>query len=274
MNEPQKPTSLRWWEFYFVRYATGTVVGGVVFFFICRINPIMAPLLFGVDSGVLDGARIALFSAYGLAYCYIASAPMLVFHAGRYMLDIRSPSPRTLRSRFNHIRRLFCFSITFIFFFSASFYSFSGHETELRSLFSLVAASFLTFICIQLYIIFHSLFRSNRLYEFYKTLTAARICSNREIVESYRHLREHGNSFAIVVLEIFLATALHDVTQWTNEKYGNWNSHDEILIITYSSVLLLWVLPAALTWLVVVIFERRFVDESRQRIGKKNGGHV
>src|SRR3546814_1186877 len=101
MTNPLISASVRWLEFYSFRYATGSVVGVLVFFFICLINPAMTPLLFGAENGVIDWPRIALFAAYGLAYCYISSAPMLVFHSSRYMLDLSRVSFTTL-SRFFH----------------------------------------------------------------------------------------------------------------------------------------------------------------------------
>jgi len=53
------------------------------------------------------------------------------------------------------------------------------------------------------------------MWEFYLRLDRhRRIKANRELIDSYRHLREHGNAFAIVLLEmlpglgIFLATKI------------------------------------------------------------------
>src|ERR1700687_2581901 len=94
-------SSSSWWEFYAVRYAMGTGLGAVVFYFLCSANPGWQALLF--DSGgasaatdltvfhlvpiKLDKMQMALLVTYGLVYCYIASAPILVFHATRFRLD-------------------------------------------------------------------------------------------------------------------------------------------------------------------------------------------
>jgi len=104
-HEPTKSIegSFRWWEFYAVRYAMGTVVGAIVFYFLCLATPVLKPLLFeatatpGTVPGAtplpsikLDSVQLTLLAAYGLVYCYIASAPILVFHAGRFLLTLRA----------------------------------------------------------------------------------------------------------------------------------------------------------------------------------------
>jgi hypothetical protein len=75
----------------------GTVVGGVVFFLLCNTNPALKPMLFDAEAGKIDGPLLALLAGYGLAYCYIASAPILVLHAGRFLLDISQGTKASLR---------------------------------------------------------------------------------------------------------------------------------------------------------------------------------
>ena len=94
--------SSRWWEFYAVRYAMGTVVGAIVFYVLCLATPLLRPLLFDTAAAVsattsagsataikLDAVQLLLLATYGLVYCYIASAPILVFYAGRFLLRLR-----------------------------------------------------------------------------------------------------------------------------------------------------------------------------------------
>src|SRR5271157_846880 len=82
MPEQPKPAdgSVRWWEYYFVRYAMGTIVGGIVCYVLCSSTPILSPLV----------THLEYLAAFGLVYCYIASAPILVFHAGRFRLNGRN----------------------------------------------------------------------------------------------------------------------------------------------------------------------------------------
>jgi len=89
-QENQSPS--HWWEFYAVRYGMGSVVGAVIFFFLCNTNPALKPMLFGAEGGKIDGTILTLLAGYGLTYCYIASAPILVFHVGRFLLNITTGS--------------------------------------------------------------------------------------------------------------------------------------------------------------------------------------
>src|SRR5271157_3260791 len=80
----------RWWEFYAVRYAMGTVVGAVAFSFLCSQRQETQSLLFGTFASnaiSLETPRLILLAVYGSIYCYIASAPILVFHASRFLLN-------------------------------------------------------------------------------------------------------------------------------------------------------------------------------------------
>lgn len=83
-SDPQREDSSRWWEFYAVRYALGTVIGGVIFFFLCSTNPVLQQLIFGANVHTLNAPILILLGAYGLAFCYFASAPVLVLHTTRF----------------------------------------------------------------------------------------------------------------------------------------------------------------------------------------------
>lgn len=73
-----------WWEFYGVRYAQGTVVGAMIVFFLFSQNEALKKLLFlPADPKDFGMPHLILLAVYGLAYCYIASAPILIMHAGR-----------------------------------------------------------------------------------------------------------------------------------------------------------------------------------------------
>lgn len=251
----------RWWEFYAVRYAMGSVIGGVIFFFLCKTNPALKPILFGAENGRLDGTLIVLFAAFGLTYCYLASAPMLVFHAGRFLLD--SPEKRSVSCR-----RL---AITLLppALLSVAFY-FTGHwiiSSELwnigRIFFTFVLALASLVIWLQCLAVILTLRRSKQLLRFYQKLATKRTSSTNGIVESYRHLREHGNSFAIVVLEIVLAILLFTVGNFAPilaEKniLSTTTLQPLDYAIYYVAVLLIWTLPAACVWLISTYFEREF----------------
>jgi hypothetical protein len=62
----------------------GTVVGGLIVYFIFSTNNhLRALLLLPKDPPNFGGAHLASLAAYGLAFCYIASAPVPILHAAR-----------------------------------------------------------------------------------------------------------------------------------------------------------------------------------------------
>ena len=66
-----------------------------------------------------------------------------------------------------------------------------------------------------------------------------------EYLTSYRHLREHGNAFLIVLLEGLLAyTLFHSPSR-----------------SCATIILVLWLLPAATVWLLGTVLESRFVSK-------------
>ena len=96
-EEPQKDQSKRdsrWWEFYFVRYFVGTVAGALVILSLAKhTGPLIGyqtPVpgeLQAVVASVATVLNVTLLAAAGLAFCYVASSPVLVFHAmrGRFL---------------------------------------------------------------------------------------------------------------------------------------------------------------------------------------------
>src|SRR3954468_13485533 len=82
-------TRPRWWEDYLVRYFTGTLVGTACVFILVThvyfdgdIGALAQRMLFSPEKDSTWLGLIALLLAGG-AYCYLASVPITVFHAGR-----------------------------------------------------------------------------------------------------------------------------------------------------------------------------------------------
>lgn len=250
----QSESAFRWWEFYAVRYGMGTVVGGVIFFFLCFTNPALKPLLFGAHAGTINGTQLALFTAYGLAYCYIASAPILVFHAGRFLFSLQS-------TRTEITRRVAINCSIPIIAVLVSLWRTCAEPLSTQIFFA--AATFLcTFVVwLQLVVVVVTLVRNKDLFDFYTRLATRRKGAEGNIVESYRHLREHGNSFFIVLLEFALAIVLFAAGNFDYVTTGKVITK-EALVIPYLLVLLVWFSPAAFVWFVGTIFERRFCDSS------------
>lgn len=84
--------STRWWEQYYVRYFVGTVVA-VAILFILREKASLARDFQGIIPSLekADGWQLSAVASAGLAYCYIASTPVLILHAVRGGLQFRKP---------------------------------------------------------------------------------------------------------------------------------------------------------------------------------------
>ena len=103
-----------------------------------------------------------------------------------------------------------------------------------------------------------TMFQTRDLYAFYREL-ARRRKENPDLVESYRHLREHGNSFAIVFLEFALGVILFSIGTSTT-GLSRWFGGESGAISGYLFVGFLWITPAALVWLIGTALERQFLD--------------
>jgi membrane protein YdbS with pleckstrin-like domain len=66
-------------------------------------------------------------------------------------------------------------------------------------------------------------------------------------------VREHGNSFFIVFLEVLLGVVLVGMSRhWVGNSSSN--------VLVYISVFIVWIVPAVLVWVIATIFEREFRD--------------
>jgi len=93
------------WNYYFLRYFVGTVVGAVIVYFLVNNGIFSGHDLFNFDQLSFDlpksieGKDVTLFLVLGLAYCYIASAPGTVFHAARGLFWEENPKDTNLKPR-------------------------------------------------------------------------------------------------------------------------------------------------------------------------------
>ncbi|MBE3650927.1 hypothetical protein [Paenibacillus polymyxa] len=171
----------RWWEFYLVRYFVGAVVGTIIVLLLVfgegsKVKDILEKVdAFKVSVNNFQMVHLWLYGFLGLAYCYIASGPILLLHAVRGWV-----------------------------------------------------------------------FKTDRgIYKYYNQLAEHRAKREKndaikEYVESYKHLREHGNAFFIVLMEIILGVLLF----W----------FPKIIII---SVIGIWVVAGALVWFIGTYLERK-----------------
>lgn len=253
----------RWWEFYAVRYAMGTIAGAVTLYFVLSLIPSLRPLVFGAAAAgataliplkELSSVQIAVLGVAGLVYCYIASAPILVLHASRFLL-----AGTVVLSRWWVWGLVVAIPLsTAVLFFV---------EAEPKGLLAL-GASLLVFMVIaivglQYAAITLALANRRPLFAYYQQLAASRAKAEGGITDSYRHLREHGNSFFIVLLEALLGILLFAVGLFTDEGSA------EVRPTVFLLVFVAWILPAVLVWAVATLFELEF---SRSTVAPLSAG--
>ena len=99
----------------------------------------------------------------------------------------------------------------------------------------------------QLALLSHGHTQPSEIHKFYQNLVQQRrVTKDRGIdyVDSYRHLREHGNAVSIVLLEVALGFILASMT-----------TNTELLV-----ALIVWLLPAAYTWTLGTLLEKFMVE--------------
>jgi hypothetical protein len=159
----------------------------------------------------------------GFTYCYLASAPILVLHASRAVLftNNRSVTPWMI-----------CGGVIILGIMGG--FLFWG-KVEWNLIFSISALA-ITLVLQVVPLIFSMRTRAQVSHEYYEKLSAARANQNparQEYKESYRHLREHGNAFFILLFEGVLGIVL----------IGLPNAGFALIC------LLVWIVPAAAVWL-------------------------
>ena len=274
----------RWWENYLVRYFMPSIAGIAIVAWLVAIGPtcLRETLFFGKPPASLDAPTLTLLVLYGNLFCYVASYPVLCFHATR-VVDFQQYSWQP-RLTDGYVATLVLGSLILMATVICSGWS------RVVALFALV----LIFSLVQLIRIRASLARpviqgySSRptplLYAFLVSLAKRRgvvgekktettnssdatseedaganekITKKQEtrwkmeLVESYRHMREHGNSAFIFLLELILAAACYGVLTLPQAKAP------EALSIV-AALLALWSVPAVFVHMLGQQLERRY----------------
>jgi hypothetical protein len=92
-------------------------------------------------------------------------------------------------------------------------------------------------------------------HQFYERLSRLRE-DRPDFVESYRHMREHGNAVSIVVFELLLAFIF-----WSLRPVGT-VSGNAVSLGRISVIMAIWITPSALVWLLGSSLER-YLSRSR-----------
>lgn len=224
----EKTRDPRWWEYYAVRYALGVGVGAPLAFLLWLVYSSGAVPAASFTLRSVSTTEAVLWAAAGTAYCYVASVPMLTLHATRSLLSYSRP----------FIKVLFVSAIAILVFAVCTDVFLLSKPHLLR----MVGVSILSVVtCGQLLLLWKVSNGSRELRRFYVNLSANRP-KEAEYVESYRHLREHGNSVSIVVFELLLAFVL-----WSLRPDTGSTSTDKLARLTL--ILIVWLTPPAMVWL-------------------------
>ncbi len=232
--------SNRWWEFYFIRYFVGSVLGALIIMALAfhpesALDEVIANL-FDFDSAdvlKLKSDHFWVILSFGVAFCYIASAPILVMHAFRAHFDFQSDMNTSISSWL--LRIIFiCAPLVVLYIVFC--------DQAIKFMF---LAAYTLVITLQFVLIVPAIFHKfKEVFNFYKSLTKdrAKVSEDRkQYIESYKHLREHGNAFLILFCELMLGCALFVSS-----------SLSEALI-----VILVWLIPTLPIWFLGTFLESR-----------------
>jgi hypothetical protein len=247
-------TPSRFWEFYALRYSVGAVLGALILFFLVKQNNSLSDLIFIKKDDPIDLIQVGVFLVLGLVYSYLASAPILVFHAGRFLL------PKRRTSIFESSGRSLALFLTANITAGIVFFMMSSLATEPRIWLSLIIFAACSVLSGQLFILTKCQSQRAKLFEFYKLLALNRSHAKGGFVESYKHLREHANAYGIVFFEMMLAVFMFAATTFSSFVYGVSNSAPYETAALLAVVILAWITPASLVWLVACTIEQDFAD--------------
>ncbi len=185
----------------------------------------------------MTAQSLAVLAALGLTYCYVVSAPILTMHSLRAEIDFS-------------LKKLWTINGALIALLSTAFglvaYCVMKIDGSLFHGMSMIPVVMV--LALQLVLIGSAARNRFARVTAYSFQTASERAVARpyvaEYVESYRHLREHGNSFMLVILVILFTMATLSL-----------RNLQQVAILVF-----VWIAPAALTWLLGMLLESRLPE--------------
>ncbi len=178
----------------------------LIIHFIFSTNKHLQSLLFlPKDPADFGRAHLALLATYGLAFCYKASGPLLIMHMARALLwaPVQKMGWRSRANPFGSVLALALIMGETFWFLSPVQSPPVLWKSSVAVLFGIV----LTFQGVLHLKVFQN--SSQQTIRYYRRLIERRERPDSgQFVESYRHLKEHGNSFLIAFLEFWLGLIL------------------------------------------------------------------
>jgi hypothetical protein len=286
----QHPTrDNRWWEHYALRYLVPTMTGMLLLrwlqlntkgFFSHMLPPAGTLSNAAYTFEKISTAELLIWMGSGFTFAYIASLPILAFHASR-SIDANPKLHRAFRALSEPL------PATFLLVASTAALVAVKHVQALQALVegcdwqfaALLPVAFFSFVqAIRLWRVGRE---ESMAASFAERLATARstaatsslLARANDYVTSYRHLREHGNVAFIVILQIALTALLHLLLTGNPTKPSwDWDDVPGAQWLTYGACLLLliiWVAPSVGVYHLSQKLERRQTrgsDLSGQRL--------
>jgi hypothetical protein len=232
----------RWWDHYYVRYFVGSVFAVPLMLALSKKEAVK-DLIGTVDqTKILDATVLA---AAGLAFCYVASAPILLLHATRCARNAAKDArgSRDMSSvLFGALAILFTVVVGSWIAYDFTWPAILPAELCFAPLALVMVAQAMWILRTPV----------SAIIEFYRGLGVERAHrpdsalgrKRREYIQSYRDMREHGNALLILVMEGVLTTALLQA--------------DSTAMLF--AMLILWVMPASFVWFIATALEAHLPD--------------
>lgn len=258
----------RWWENYLVRYLMPSIAGtAIVSWLVSSDSNLSKILIFGHSVDENSTTSLAFLFMYGNLFCYIASYPILVFHTTR-VLDFKAGEWK------HHLLDGYILTLGLMGFTIIAYYlPYCPLEHWQRVSVAYFIVGIFSFLqLIRLAQALKHIPGHNKKYP-YTSLAYAymlRLALRRspdevkntsadasewrhDLVQSYRHVREHGNSAFIFVLEIVLAILCRLILSVSDSSI---DASERLALI--GCLLMLWSIPAMFVHLLGQSLEYRF----------------
>jgi len=277
----ERENTTRWWENYLVRYFMPSIAGMAIVSWLSKFggNDFKRDLFFGFQDK--DPTALIMLVLYGNLFCYIASYPILCFHATR-VIDFKCSKWRvgwldgylwslaaaiaviavatTLPKYAVFLALIIAGVFTFIQMYRIVAASTRGHAEDLREEASL-AYRYAFWLAQRRGVVEERIDQRSGVRDEDQAAKKKRETERRrelkwrsELVDTYRHLREHGNSAFIFLLELVLAGLCYIVFSEGAEQKMLW----------LSILLGIWAFPAMWTHFIGQHLERRFSTFDRR----------
>lgn len=276
-SQSQVPTNTRYWENYLVRYFLPTVVGAILVWILLW----QIPESYGLPNVLtkrasIDSTFFALIGLAGFVYCYLSSSLVLVMHYGRWKgwsddkanLQLfngrRTPWKLRVKTAANTTvgSLLLAALLSSVFLLGSIQLVVTNNLSVLINLDDVYLMEAALFAVAWQWVIACQVFaQRTEMYTFYKALTNARSQTGYNgFVESYRHLREHGNAFFIVLAEILFFFYLYVGIKLILPETP-WKS--PALQMTFGALFTVaWILPGVYAWHLGTALELQLAKEN------------